>query len=239
MPFPLIPLITGALSLISSARAKKKANDDEKQAEDSLNNAPKYSPNRSILNFYDEALRKYETNPTDTREYKATQQGIKQGVVQGLNALRDRRSGLAGTPALITSQNNALLNAAVKSEQKKAQEFGVLGQASQMKAGEDNKAFQQNEIYPFEGKYNLLTLKTAGNRAVQRQETQNAYNNLSAAAGLNDGLDSQLKTQNNFGKTYGSQGSGAYNWAKANNMNFGQYKRQGNRVGRSLMNWGY
>lgn len=243
MPW-LIPVATAAYSIYSSARSANKAKKAEQGLEDSLKNTPQYKPNQSILDYYQTALNRYNTNPSDTREYKVASQNIKQGTVQGLKALQDRRSGLAGVPTLIANQNNSLLRAAVNAENRKAQEFGVVGQAAGMKAGEDRAAFQQNQMYPFEAKYNLLSMKAAGNRADQRQHTANTYNNLSAAAGLygdGDGFGSDRTsiTQNKFGNRYGSQGGNAYNWAKANNMSFGKYKRDMNKVGNQLRGFGY
>lgn len=179
MAIPIIPLITTALSLISSGSKAAKAKKAEKDAEKLLGEAPKYRPNQSILSYYDQALTKYNTAPTDTAEYKRDSQAIKQGTVQGLSSLNKLRSG--NVASIIQGQNNALLNAAVKAESRKIREFDVLGNATRIKAGEEGKAFQQNEIMPFEGKYNLLTTKAAGYRAAQRQDTQNAYNNASAA----------------------------------------------------------
>ncbi len=202
MPFPLIPLITAGISAYSALRNKKKAKDSEKELEESLKNTPQYKQNQSILNYYDESLRKYNVNPSDTREYKTASQNIKQGTVQGLKAAQDRRSGMAVIPTLIANQNNSLLTAAVRSEQRKAQEFSVLGQATGMKAGEDRAAFQQNQMYPFEARYNLLSMKAAGERANQRQNTSNLYNNLSAASSILAGGDG-----------LGGQGTGeAFDW---------------------------
>ncbi len=203
MPIPLIPLITAGISAYSAIRNAKKAKDAENEAEGAISNAPKYTQNSSILGYYNEALRRYNTNPSDTREYKLASQNIKQGTVQGLKALQDRRSGLAGVPTLVANQNNSLLRAAVNAENRKAQEFNVLGNATGMKAGEDKAAFQQNQMYPFEAKYNLLSMKAAGARANQRQNTSNLYNNLSAAAGLIDTQDPVTKplTVNTAGTT--------------------------------------
>lgn len=180
MAFPLIPLITAAASLGSAAVKARKAKQSERQLEESLNNSPKYKPNQSILNYYDDALRKFKTSPTDTAEYKRDAQNIKQGTTQALSSLNKLRSGNVG--GIVQAQNNALLNAAVKAEGRKEREFAVLGNAANMKAGQEGKAFQQNELYPFEAKYNLLSTKAAGYRAAQRQNTQNAYQNISAAA---------------------------------------------------------
>lgn len=187
MPFPIIPIITTALSLGSAAKKKREATLAEKAAEEKLNSAPKYRQNQSILNYYETALRKFNTSPTDTAGYKRDSQNIRQGAVQGLSSLNKLRSGDVAN--IIQGQSNSLLKAAVNAENRKAQEFSVLGDAARMKTGEDSKAFQQNELYPFEGKYNLLTMKAAGLRADQRQSTQNAYNNAQAAASILAGGD--------------------------------------------------
>ena len=200
MAIPIIPIITTALSLLSSANQKKKAKQAEKEAEDKLDSTPKYKPNQSILNYYDSALRRFNTSPTDTAQYKSDKQNIRQGTTQALSSLNKLRSGDVAN--IIQGQNNSLLKAAVNAENRKAQEFNVLGQAAQMKAGQDAKAFQQNELYPFEAKYNLLTMKAAGHRANQRQATQNAYNNASAAASILAGGDGM-----------GEEGTGKpFNW---------------------------
>lgn len=242
MAFPIIPLLMAGYSLYSSERAKSKARKSENELEESLNNTPQYRPNQSILDYYQTALNKYNVNPTDTREFKATQQGIKQGTVQGLKYAQDRRSGQALIPTLISGQNNSLLKAAVEGERRKAHEFAVLGQATGMRASEEGKAFHQNVVAPFEAKYNLLAMKAAGQNQVANASLQNAYNNASAVSsfvgGDNDGFGGEYYTQKKFGDRYGAQGAGAYNWAKANNMSFGKYRRTGNRIGSKFTKYG-
>lgn len=184
MPW-LVPLATAAYSVYSSAHAASQA----KKAERGLENMqpPKYKPNQSILDYYQTALSRYNTNPTDSAEYKAQKQNINQNITQGIAAGTDRRLGGALVPALIQGGNNALLKAAVSGEQRKAQDFARLGQATQARAAEEGKEFQYNKIAPFEKNYNLLAMKAAGNRADQRTATQNTYNNLGAASSLLDG----------------------------------------------------
>lgn len=178
MPVQIIPLITTALSLLSSGSAAAKAKKAEKKLEEDLKGSPKYRPNQSILNYYKEALNRFNTAPTDTAQYKSDKQNIKQGTTQALSSLNKLRT--TDVANIVQGQNNSLLKAAVNAENRKAQEFNVLGTAAQMKAGEDTKAFKQNELYPFEAKYNLESMKAAGYRATQRQSIQNAYNNASS-----------------------------------------------------------
>lgn len=187
MAIPIIPLITTAFSLLSSASQKKKAKEAEKNAENMIDGSPKYRPNQSILNYYKEALSRFNTAPTDTAQYKSDKQNIKQGTTQALSSLNKLRTGDVAN--IVQGQNNSLLKAMTNAENRKAQEFNVLGQAANMKAGQEAKAFQQNELYPFEAKYNLQTMKAGGYRAAQRQATQNAYQNASAAASILAGGD--------------------------------------------------
>ena len=238
-----IPLVTAAISGVSALSAGAKRRKAERAIENMQ--TPTYSPNQSILDYYQKALQKYETTPTDSAEYKLQKQNILQGTQQGLSALKDRRLAGAGTPALMQNQNNSLLKAAVAGEQRKAQDFARLGQATQMKAAEEGKAFNQNQIVPFEKQYNLLAMKAAGKAAAQNAATQNMYNNANAAASIlsggdgGDGYNGIFSGESKFGKRYGSQSAGAYNWAKNNNMNFGQYSRTAKKVGKKLDGFGY
>lgn len=204
MPW-IIPLVTAAYSIYSSASSASKARKAERGLEESLKNTPQYKPNQSILNYYDEALRKYNVNPSDTREYKLAKQDIGQGAVQGLSYLQDRRSGLAGIPSLIANKNNFLLKAAVDAERRKVQEFSTVGQAAQMKANEQGKAFQQNEMYPFEAKYNLLAMKAAGARADQRTSMENTFNSLSSFSSVIPQNTSKIEMKQGLKTKYGSK----------------------------------
>ena len=177
---PWIPLVTAAISGVSALSAGAK----RRKAERGLENmqTPTYAPNQSILDYYQKALQKYETNPTDSAEYKAQKQNIIQGTQQGIAASQGRRMAGATIAPLIQGQNNSLLKAAISGEQRKAQEFQQLGSAAQMKAQEEGKAFNQNYIAPFEKKYNLLAMKAAGKASAQNAATKNLYDNSNAAA---------------------------------------------------------
>ena len=57
MPW-LIPLASAAYSIYSSASSASKAKKAERGLEESLKNTPQYRPNKSILSYYNEALRR-------------------------------------------------------------------------------------------------------------------------------------------------------------------------------------
>ena len=199
MPW-VIPLATAAYSVYSTARAASERKKAEKKLEGM--EVPKYSPNQSILDYYQKALQRYDTQPTDSAEYKLQKQNIQQGTTQAIASGQDRRMGGANVPAIIQNQNNSLLKAAVAGEQRKAQEFARLGQAAGMKAGEDKAAFNQNFIAPFEKNYNLFAMKAAGQAQVQNASMQNVYNNLGAAANMYEG-----GSNNSMSGIFGSSGN--------------------------------
>ena len=131
MPW-LIPLASAAYSIYSSASSASKAKKAERGLEESLKNTPQYRPNKSILSYYNEALRRYNVAPTESSEYKAEQQLINRSANSALRNLQDRRSALAGVPSITAVKNNALVNAAVKAEQRKEQQLNRVGQAAQL-----------------------------------------------------------------------------------------------------------
>lgn len=93
----IVPLVTAAASIYSSAHAANQRKKAERRLEGMK--TPEYTPNPSILDYYKKALQRYNTNTSDTAEYKLQQQNIKQGITQGIAAAQDRRLGGAITPA--------------------------------------------------------------------------------------------------------------------------------------------
>lgn len=208
-------LIAGGVQAASGAKRAKRAERELEKMQ-----PPEYAPNQSIMDFYNEALRKYNVNPTDTREYKATSQAIKQGTVQGLNYLQDRRSGLAGIPALINNQNKNILDTAVREEQRKDRDFGILQSATAMKAGEGNKEFQYNKIAPFEKNYNLLALKGGAANQLENAGWSNIFGGISSAGQIYAASDRS-----------GNSGGNDNSWFNSYKNNYGRYRALDPRYG--------
>jgi hypothetical protein len=156
-----------------------------KKAQKELENlqSPTYNPNESVLSYYNNALQRYNVNPYNSTLYKTQQQNIGRGVNQGIGALNNRRSGLAGISSLIQGQNDSLLKAGIAAENQKDQRFSQLGGATQMKAGEDRQAFNINKMQPFERKYNLLAMKAGANARTANDGLKNIFNGLGTMAG--------------------------------------------------------
>ncbi len=228
----LIPAAIGAYQAISG---HIKARQNEKRLEALNKQSPIYSPNKSILDYYSEAYRRYSTDPTQTAQYKLDAQNIARSTNQGLNALQERRSALGGVNALVQGQNDALLKAGANAENERNRLMGVLGNAAQMKAGEEGKAFQQNKLYPYENQYNLLAMKAGQGATTMNQGISNIGNGLMNAASIyadNQMYQNQSVSQpqvSNYGQqdlayTYNPNSIAGYNM----NRNQGSYNVMGN-----------
>lgn len=156
-------------------------------------NSPSYSQNQSILDYFSKALQRYNVDPYTSTQYKKAVQDTSRSTAQGLEALRGRGGAVAGVNSIIANQNDNLLKAATEAENRKAQEFNVLRDATQLKAGEDDKAYQYNKFMPYERKYNLLAMKAGGGNQIMNAGLQNIYGAGSSLAQM-DMIKKQNKT---------------------------------------------
>jgi hypothetical protein len=140
--------------------------------------SPTYRPNQSILDYYNQALRRYNVSPTDSAMYKRNMRDIDRNTASGVYALQGTGNTLGGVSSIIRAANDAKLNAEVAAESEKSQRFGQLGAATGMKADEDKTAFQINQYSPFERKYNLLAAKAAGGNQVGNAGISNIFGGL-------------------------------------------------------------
>lgn len=153
--------------------------------------SPTYVKNQGILDFYNKALSRYNVSPTDSAMYKRQTRDIDRGVANSISMLNDRRSGTAGASSILRAANDARLDANVAAENQQNQRFGQLGQATNMQANEDDKAFQINQYAPFERKYNLLALKASGGTQIANAGISNIFQGAQ-----------NWQNQKNIGKIY-------------------------------------
>lgn len=170
---PLGAAIQGGLGLIQGIAGMIQQRRATKQLENMQ--SPTYRQNQSLMDFYNNALARYNVSPTDSAMYKRQQRDIDRGVATGLNSLQDRRSGIAGASSILRAANDAKLNANVAAEQEKNRRFGELGTAANLKAGEDRMAFEVNEMQPFERKFNLLAMKAGGGNQILNSGISNIF----------------------------------------------------------------
>ena len=176
---PVSAGLGGLQSLIGIGQSlfsgRKKA---ERQLNQQIDNAPKTTANKSILDFYNNALQRYGVDPTSSSLYKTQQQNIGRNVAGGISSLQDRRSGQAGISSLLRAANDASLNSVAAAEQQRDQRFGMLGNATNMKSNEDERVFEQNEMLPYNLRLQLKAQKLQGANQRTNAGQLNFFNGL-------------------------------------------------------------
>jgi hypothetical protein len=174
----------------------------ERKAEKALENlqTPTYEGSKSILDYYNKALQRYNTNPYQSAQY---QYGIQQGnrnTAAGINALQDRNSAIGGISRLIALQNNNALQQGITATNQQTQNFSQLGQAAQAKSADDQYGFQINKLMPYQKQLSLLSAKAAGGANMLNAGLQNIFGGVQNASNAN--MANQL---------YGASGAGVSN----------------------------
>lgn len=188
--------IVGGIQAIIGAHKAKKAQRQMNQMIDS------YKPNESIMDYYNKALNRYNSNPYQSTEYQMNMRNADRTTATGLNALGDRRSAVGGVSRLAALQNDASINAGAQAESEQGQRLAQLGQATAMKVPEDK--------YKFEAKYNLLGQKAGAANQTANAGISNIFGGLGSIqdyAMINKMYDSGQggsvnAPNNNWGKNY-------------------------------------
>jgi hypothetical protein len=136
--------VGGGLQALLSGRKKR-----ERELNDFAKQSPLYTPNKSIQDYYQQALNRYSENPYQSQQYQIGAKNIQRATAQGLGAMQDRRGGIGGASRLAEAQMGGMQNLGANAEAQRNARFGQFGQASQAKAAEDYRAFDINQMTPY------------------------------------------------------------------------------------------
>jgi hypothetical protein len=155
-------LLGGLAQNIFSGRKKK-----ERELNAFAKQSPLYQGSKSINDYYQQAMNRYNENPYQSQQYKLGAMNAQRATAQGLGALQDRRSAIGGIGRLALGQNAAMQNLGAQAEAQRNQRFGQYGQAAQAKASEDYKMFDINQMTPYNRQLQLkqLAAQAANDRA--------------------------------------------------------------------------
>jgi hypothetical protein len=157
-----VQALGGAAQNIFSGRKKK-----ERELNAFAKQSPLYQGSKSINDYYQQALNRYNENPYQSQQYQLGAMNAQRATAQGIGALQDRRSAIGGVSRLALGQNAAMQNLGAQAEAQRNQRFSQLGQASQAKASEDYKMFDINQMTPYNRQLQLkqLAAQAANDRA--------------------------------------------------------------------------
>ena len=185
-------------------------NKAQKDLENTANNSPIYNGSRPISDYYNQALSRYNVSPYQSAQYQMAQQNAQRGTSSGINALQNYGYGgaLGGIGKLVGLQNSATNQAGVQAEQQRNQRFGQLGNATQMKAGDDRFAFQNNQVNPYNRRLQLQMMKAGAANARFDAGLTNAYTGLGNAAMLSSGMKKNIGYKSPIDTSYLSNSLG-------------------------------
>jgi hypothetical protein len=167
-PFTIAAIAGGAQALGGAAQSifsgRKKA---ERELNAFAKQSPLYQGSKSINDYYQQALNRYNENPYQSQQYQLGAMNAQRATAQGIGALQDRRSAIGGVSRLALGQNAAMQNLGAQAEAQRNQRFGQYGQAAQAKASEDYKMFDINKMTPYNRQLQLkqLAAQAANDRA--------------------------------------------------------------------------
>ena len=127
---------------------------------------PMYQRDRGVMDFYQQTKNRAFENLLTNPEYLEAKRNADRMVATGMQGLQDRRSGVAGVSRLVGLGTDAANQGVVRAQQEQNRRFRELAGATQMKAGENRRAFDINVMRPFERreKINLQRLAAANAR---------------------------------------------------------------------------
>ena len=157
-------LATTPIGVLQSFFGAKRARKNERLLEGMVNS---YKPNESIMDYYNKALSRYNSNPYQSTTYQTQMQNAGRTTATGLGGLQDRRSAVGGVSRLAGIQNDAMLKAGMGAEAEQGQRLNQLAGATDMKQREDK--------YKFENKYNLLAMKAGSGNAMLNTGLKNIF----------------------------------------------------------------
>ena len=149
---------TGVYTAISADTKQKKA---QRKLDELAKNSPLYKADKSIDDYYQKALNRFNENPYQSQQYQMGAMNARRATAQGLGALQDRRSAIGGISRLEAGQNAAMQNLGAQAEGQRNQRFNQFGNATQIKSGEYQREFDFNKMTPYNRKLQLEQMKGA------------------------------------------------------------------------------
>ncbi len=126
---------------------------------------PTYAPDKSIMDYYNQAANRYNVSPYNSQLYQYNKANASGALANGIGALQDRRSALAGVSGLTQNYQGNLAKGALAAENQKTGEFQTLGRATGMQSGDNRYAYGQNQLLPYNANRSLFNAEASGGNA--------------------------------------------------------------------------
>lgn len=193
---PLLAATLGQVALGGIQAATSGARKAEKDFESFAKQNPLAKRSKSIDDYYQQALNRYNENPYQSQQYQLGAMNAQRATAQGIGALQDRRSATGGIGRLQLGQNAALQNLGSQAEARRDARFGQYGQAAQLQNQQDKYLYDVNQATPFNRQLAIKQMKSQA-----ANERYNAGLNMMGSAFGNYAMGSMYADQNKMSKT--------------------------------------
>lgn len=173
-----------AFGIYQGVKNQNAANEQQARLDKLSKNSPIYKPDKSIHDYYQQALNRYNENPFTSATYV---ENLKQANRSGANAISamQGRGGAVGTigrinQGVMDAKGRAIANAM----QNKSNDFNQLASATNMKGGQMAKAFDINQLTPYQTRLGLTGQQLAASNEQAGAGWQNAAAGISNIAAI-------------------------------------------------------
>ena len=193
---PLLAATLGQVALGAYQTATSGAGAAEKDFESFAKQNPLAKRSKSIDDYYQQALNRYNENPYQSQQYQLGAMNVRRATASSLNRFQDRRSALAGSEKLALVENSALQNLGGQAEARRDARFGQYGQAAQLQNQQDKYLYDVNQATPFNRQLAIKQMKSQA-----ANERYNAGLNMMGSAFGNYAMGSMYADKNKIAKT--------------------------------------
>ena len=163
----------------------------EKEMERKAQSSPIYGGSKPLEEYYRESLSRYRENPMQSQMYQTAMKEAQRSQSTALNALQDRRMGLAGVGRIQAGTNLAAERAGVNAEQQRNLRFSQLAGATQAKTADELRQFDINRMTPYNRQFGLAQMKA---QAANQRQAAGLQTISSALGNLTTGLMSEASS---------------------------------------------
>lgn len=173
-----MPILASLAPIAFGAYQSLKGSRNAKDAQSELEKLRTPKPNQSIIDYYNNALQRYNVSPYQTAAYKNNQNQTDRRIASGIEANNNSGLGTGVVPNLVQRGLDANLKSGAMAEGEQDRRFGVLGNATRMRG--QNETNSENNA--FQKQYNLLALKAQGGNKEISAGINNIWGGIGAGA---------------------------------------------------------
>jgi hypothetical protein len=167
-------LAGSAFGIYQGITGQKKADQAKDRLEKLAKNSPIYKPDKSIHDYYQQALNRYNENPYTSPYYLESIKQSNRAAANALGSMQSRGAAI-GTVGKINQGAMDNANRAIAGAvQNKNSQFSQLGNASSMQASQTAKAFDINQLTPYKTQLGLNEMQMSAGNELANTGWQNA-----------------------------------------------------------------